>query len=84
MTVAYGSSRKAIWRQNALLTCVTFTSEREKCFMLKFLRYHNVMSHVKPGPALGLVDCQWLLPSSTDPLDLKYPEGLFQVLLALT
>lgn len=30
------------------------------------------------------MDCQLLLPSSPDPLDLKYPECLLQFLLALT
>lgn len=38
---------------------------------------------VNPGLALGLVDCQSLLSSCADPLDLKYPECLFQYLLAL-
>jgi hypothetical protein len=39
---------------------------------------------VKPGPELELVDCQLLLSSCADPLDLKYPECLLQYLLAFT
>lgn len=32
-----GAVEKAILRPNAFLTCVRFTSEREKCFMPSFL-----------------------------------------------
>lgn len=48
-------SRKAILRLNALLTGLRFTSEREKCFMLKFLRYHNarVLRETRPCTGIG-------------------------------
>lgn len=37
---------------------------------------------VKPGLALGLVDCQSMLSSCADPIDLKYPGCLFQYCLS--